>query len=92
MNTVGRNQKPRWGSSHGACQAWAPSASPEATSSVILSSWARELMAPTSVFLSSGSPTRRVAMRRLSLSTSGSAIDSWTSSRDPAQQTWPWLK
>ena len=21
-----------------------------------------------------------------------SAIDSWTSSRDPAQQTWPWLK
>ena len=49
-------------------------------------------MAPTSVFLSSGSPTRRVAMRRLSLSTSGSAIDSWTSSRDPAQQTWPWLK
>jgi hypothetical protein len=32
----------------------------------------RELIAPTSVFLSSGSPTRSVASRRLSFAISGS--------------------
>ncbi len=45
-----------------------------------------------SVFLSSGSPSRRVISRRRSRSTTWSATDSWTSNRDPAQQTWPWLK
>ena len=45
-----------------------------------------------SVFLSSGSPRRSVPSRRLSRATSSSAIDSCTSSREPAQQTWPWLK
>ena len=45
-----------------------------------------------SVFLSSGSPTRSVAIRRLSFSSTSSATDSCTSSREPAQQTWPWLK
>ena len=45
-----------------------------------------------SVFLSSGSPTRSWAIRRLSDSSTRSATDSWTSSREPAQQTWPWLK
>ena len=51
-----------------------------------------ELMAPMSVFLSSGSPTRSVSIRRRSLASSCSATLSCTSSRDPAQQTWPWLK
>ena len=45
-----------------------------------------------SVFLSSGSPRRSVDSRRLSESSSSSWIDSWTSRREPAQQTWPWLK
>ncbi len=46
-----------------------------------------------SVFLSSGSPTRSCAIRRFSdVQSSSSAMDSWTSSREPAQQTWPWLK
>ena len=45
-----------------------------------------------SVFLSSGSPTRSVAIRRLSRCSTSSATDSCTSSREPAQQTWPWLK
>jgi hypothetical protein len=59
---------------------------------VIFSSCCFELIAPTSVFLSSGSPTRIVERRSLSFSMSGSAIDSWTSRRDPAQHTSPWLK
>src|SRR5258708_6007992 len=49
-------------------------------------------MAPTSVFLSSGSPTRRRSMRAHSLRTTSSATLSCSSSREPAQQTWPWLK
>jgi hypothetical protein len=59
---------------------------------VIFSSCWRLLIAPTSVFLSSGSPTRIVARRSFSLSMSGSTIDSWASRREPAQQTSPWLK
>ena len=55
-------------------------------------SCAAELIAPTSVFLSSGCPTRSVASRRCSAAISSSSIDSWTSSREPAQHTWPWLK
>ncbi len=92
VNTVGANQKPRSGSSHGGDQRVAPSASPASVSSRIRASWAAELIAPTSVFLSSGSPTRSVASRRCSAAISSSATDSWTSSRDPAQHTWPWLK
>jgi hypothetical protein len=61
-------------------------------SSRILASWSAELMAPMSVFLSSGSPTRSVDIRRLSRSSTSSAIDSCTRRREPAQQTWPWLK
>ena len=45
-----------------------------------------------SVFLSSGSPSRSVPSRRFSRSSTVSATDSWTSSREPAQHTWPWLK
>ena len=44
-----------------------------------------------STALSSGSPTRSFSMRARSFSISLSAIDSATSSREPAQQTWPWL-
>jgi hypothetical protein len=58
----------------------------------ILSSCARELIAPMSVFLSSGSPTRSVSMRRASFATTMSATGSWTSRREPAQHTCPWLK
>ena len=59
---------------------------------MIRASCSAELIAPMSVFLSSGSPTRSVAIRRLSRSSTSSATDSCTSSREPAQQTWPWLK
>ncbi len=59
---------------------------------MILLSCSRELMAPTSVFLSSGSPMRSVETRACSFSSSSSATDSCTSSREPAQHTWPWLK
>ncbi len=52
----------------------------------------RELMAPMSVFLSIGSPTISVSMRSFSFSMTSSATDSCTNSREPAQQTWPWLK
>ena len=49
-------------------------------------------MAPRSVFLSSGSPTRSVPSRRLRAATKGSAMDSCTRRREPAQHTSPWLK
>ena len=55
-------------------------------------SCSRELMAPMSVFLSSGSPSRSVDSRRFSDSSTSSWMFSCTSSREPAQQTWPWLK
>ena len=45
-----------------------------------------------SVFLSSGSPSRSVPSRRFSRSMTASWTLSCTSSRDPAQHTWPWLK
>ena len=81
------NQKPRSGSVHGGDQRCAPSASPALVSSVILASCWPELIAPMSVFLSSGSPSLSVPSRRCSRSTTTSATDSCTSSRDPAQQT-----
>src|ERR1022692_2231145 len=87
VNTVGGNQKPRFGSSQGGDQRCAPSASPASDNSLILSSCCRELIAPMSVFLSSGSPRRSVPSRSRSRSTRASATDSWTSSREPAQQT-----
>ena len=92
VKIVGANQKPRSGSSHGGDQRSAPSASPTSDSSRIRASCSAELIAPMSVFLSSGSPTRSVAIRRLSGASTSSATDSCTSSREPAQQTWPWLK
>jgi hypothetical protein len=92
VNRVGANQKPRSGRSQTTLLRRAPSSSPLATSAVIRSSCSRELIAPTSVFLSSGSPSRRRAMRAQSFSTTVSATLSWIMSREPAQQTWPWLK
>src|SRR2546421_10647429 len=50
VNSVGRNQNPRSGSGQSTWYISAPSSTPAATSDEILSSWARELMAPTSVF------------------------------------------
>ena len=55
-------------------------------------SCSRELMAPTSVFLSSGSPRRRRPIRSQSFPTTTSATLSWINRREPAQHTWPWLK
>ncbi len=92
VKMVGANQKPRSGRSHGGDQRSAPSSPPMSDSLRIRSSCAAELIAPTSVFLSSGSPTRSCAIRRFSEASTGSSTDSWTSSREPAQQTWPWLK
>ena len=67
VKNVGANQKPLCGSGHGAEKRSPPSSSPALTSSLIFSSCIFELMAPTSVFLSSGSPRRSVAMRSLEL-------------------------
>ena len=92
VKTVGGNQKPRSGSSQAGCQRCAPSASPTSDSSRMRASCSAELIAPMSVFLSSGSPTRSVPMRRCSAGDDLVVHDSCTSSREPAQQTWPWLK
>ncbi len=89
MKNVGANQNPRAGSAHDDCTISAPSAMPLSTSSWIFSSCIRELIAPTSVFLSSGFPTRSVWMRSRSLRITGSTIDSCTKRREPAQQTCP---
>src|SRR6266545_2639783 len=48
-------------------------------------------MAPMSIALSSGGPTRSFSMRARSFVVSRSAIPSCMSRRDPAQQTCPWL-
>ena len=87
VNSVGANQNPRDGSSHATVRRTAPSSSPLATSASIRSSCSRELMAPTSVFLSSGSPTRRRPIRSQSFPITVSATLSWISSREPAQHT-----
>ena len=92
VNTVGGNQKPLTGSSHSIERRIAPSSSPAATSASMRESCSAELIAPTSVFLSSGSPTRSRRIRCHSLAITSSRTLSWMSSRDPAQQTWPWLK
>src|SRR5437764_582972 len=55
---------------------------PAWTSDPILSSCCFELIAPTSVFLSSGSPIRSVCIRRLSLEMTVSYIDSSTRRRE----------
>ena len=92
VNTVGGKKNPLSGTGHGDVQRCAPSASPAADSSVILESCSAELIAPISVFLSIGSPSRNVAMRSRSLDITSSSTDSCTNRRDPAQHTCPWLK
>src|SRR6185369_15201653 len=84
VNRVGANQYPRSGSTHGGDHRSAPSSSPAAESSRMRSSWAAELIAPTSVFLSSGSPTRSCAIRSRSRASTLSTMDSCTSRREPA--------
>ena len=49
------------------------------------------MIAPMSTALSSGSPTRSFSIRARSFASSLGATLSWTSRRDPAQHTWPWL-
>ena len=92
VNSVGANQWPRSGRSQATVRRTAPSSSPAATSVSIRSSCSPELTAPTSVFLSSGSPSRSFCIRSHSFASTTSATLSCTSSREPAQQTWPWLK
>src|SRR4051812_44035930 len=58
VKMVGANQKPWSGRSQGGDQRSAPSSPPMSDSVRIRSSCAAELIAPMSVFLSSGSPTR----------------------------------
>ena len=59
---------------------------------VMRSSWGFELMAQMSVFLSRGSPVLRVLRRSFSFRMISEWMLSWTRRREPAQQTWPWLK
>ena len=93
VKNVGGNQKPRSGSSHGGDQRSAPSASPASRQLAD----ARELLgrvdrADVGVLVERvAEPQRRHAASAARRSTS-SATDSCTSSREPAQQTWPWLK
>ena len=76
VKTVGGNQKPLSGIGQVGLQRSAPSASPDAVSSSILLNCMDELMAPISVFLSSGSPRRRVVRRRFKEANASSATDS----------------
>ena len=93
VKSVGAEKKPRVGQLAVGLEDLRALFDAESTSSWILASWSRELMAPTSVFLSSGSPTRSVREARLELVESGSCdATPARSSREPAQQTWPWLK
>ncbi|OLC08774.1 MAG: hypothetical protein AUH42_00660 [Gemmatimonadetes bacterium 13_1_40CM_70_11] len=55
------------------------------------SSWTGATMAPMSTALSSGGPTRSFSIRARSLAISRWATPSCTNSREPAQQTCPWL-
>ena len=86
---MGANQKPLLGISQGALHISAPSDFPALVNSLIFANWAAELMAPISVFLSSGSPNRRVFIRSYSRFKKSSEIDSCKSNLDPAQHTCP---
>jgi hypothetical protein len=58
---------------------------------VIVLSCTGSTIAPTSMHLSKGSPIRRPSIRRRRRVWKSLATLSCTRSRDPAQQTWPWL-
>ena len=92
VKIVGANQKPLAGKLQAGLHRSAPSASPAAASSVILVSCSLLLIAPTSVFLSIGSPTRIFSIRFFNLCRTSSATFSCKSKREPAQHTCPWLK
>ena len=91
VNRVGGKNQPSRGQLQDGCHRAAPSSWPRRTRPWIFSSCTGAMIAPMSTALSSGSPTRRVSIRALSLATSRSATPSWTRIREPAQQTWPWL-
>src|SRR3989442_1611460 len=69
----------------------APSSTPFVTRPRMRSSCTGATIAPMSIDLSSGGPTRSFSIRARSFATSRSATPSCTSSREPAQQTCPWL-
>jgi hypothetical protein len=91
VNRVGGKNQPSRGQLHEGCHSTAPSSRPRCTRSWIFCSCTGAMIAPMSTALSSGSPTRNVSIRPLSLATSRSATPSCTRIREPAQQTWPWL-
>mmetsp|Transcript_39679 Transcript_39679/g.93994 ORF Transcript_39679/g.93994 Transcript_39679/m.93994 type:complete len:249 (-) Transcript_39679:618-1364(-) len=94
MSVAGKNDPPLHPATSGAPGAWsicAPSARPSSTYRVIFSSWAGVWIAAMSTHLSIEFPRRSVVSRLRSLARRRGAIDSWTRSRDPAQQTWPWF-
>lgn len=66
-----------------------PSATPRSTRVRMRSTCTGATMAPMSMALSSGSPTRSFSIRARSFWISRSAMPSWTRRREPAQQTWP---
>ena len=72
MKMVGGNQKPDSGIAHCGNQHSGPSISPYALSSWMRASWAAELIAPRSVFLSSGLPIRIFEILVLSFSITSS--------------------
>ena len=67
----------------------APSAIPRATYASTLSRCAAEISGPVSALSSNGPPSRISSARRTSSSTNSSWIDSSTTSRAPAEHTWP---
>src|SRR5687768_1263904 len=92
VNNVGLHQKPFPGNEQLLWYISAPSFFPMLRYFSIVSNCARELIAPISVFLSSGSPTINDSMRSRSFLMTSFATDSCTYNLEPAQHTWPWLK
>ena len=70
-------------------QATVGAAALPSTIAVMRASCSGSTTAPTSMHLSSGSPSRKPSIRRFSRVWTSSATPSCTSRRDPAQQTWP---
>ena len=91
VHSVGGMKKPVSGTGAEGCQIAAPSASPASRYPRTRSSWTRSTSAPMSIALSRGCPTRMRSMRSRRRSCTSPSTLSCTSSRDPAQQTCPWL-
>ena len=69
--------------------AWRPRRSRAATYASTFSRCAAEISGPVSALSSNGPPSRICSARRTSSSTNSSWIDSSTTSRAPAEHTWP---